>query len=162
MAIRTPGQARSRHKFMWPLTSYFPDDQRNQQAMPARQSALQVPGPPPVRLFGSQGNFVKFLRDPVGYMRVLHDNYGDVATLVEGSRGMIFAFGPQFNQQILSNPTTFLCASLMMPGPENSAQRRLSNAVFSMNNEAAMSRRRLLMPPFHKRSLAEFGIRWSP
>ena len=70
-------------------------------------------------------------------MRALYNNYGDVAALVRGSRGMIFAFGPQFNQQILSNPATFYCTSLMMPGPQNSAQRQLSDAVFSMNNEVA-------------------------
>jgi hypothetical protein len=93
--------------------SYFFNEQRDQQGMRTQQSSSQVPGPQPVRLLGSQGNF---LRDPVGYMRGLHDNYGDVATLVKGSRGMIFAFGPQFNQQILSNPTTFSCTSLMMPG----------------------------------------------
>ena len=111
--------------------------------MTTRHSTSQVPGPPPVRLFGSQGNLIKFLRDPVGYMRGLHDHYGDVAALVKGSRGMVFAFGPQFNQQILSNPAIFFCTSLMMPGPKNSAQRRLSDAVFSMNNEVALSRRRL-------------------
>ena len=69
---------------------------------------------------------------------------------------MIFAFGPQFNQQILSNPATFYCTSLMMPGPQNSAQRRLSDAVFSMNNEVALSRRHLLMPAFHKHCISEY------
>ena len=124
--------------------------------MTRQQSTSQIPGPPPVRLLGSQGNYIKFLRDPVDYMRALHDNYGAVAALVKNSRGMIFAFGPHFNQQILSNPATFYCTSLMMPGPRNSAQRRLSDAVFSMNNEAALSRRRLPTPAFHKRSIAEY------
>ena len=124
--------------------------------MTIHQDASQIPGPPPARLLGSQGNFIKFLRDPVGYMRALYNNYGDVAALVKGSHGMIFAFGPQFNQQILSNPATFYCTSLMMPGPQNSAQRRLSDGVFSMNNEVALSRRRLLMPAFHKRCISEY------
>ncbi len=124
--------------------------------MTRRQRISQIPGAPPNRLLGSQGNYVRFLRDPVEYMRALHADHGDVAALVKGSNGMIFAFGPKFNQQILSNPATFQCTSLMMPGPKHSAQRRLSDAVFSMNNEVALSRRRLLMPPFHKRSIADY------
>ena len=67
-------------------------------------SCTQIPGPLPTRWFGSQGNLIAFLRDPVGYLRRLYSEYGEIAAVVKGTRGMIFAFGPQFNQQILSNP----------------------------------------------------------
>ena len=119
-------------------------------------SCTQIPGPLPTRWFGSQGNLIAFLRDPVGYLRRLYSEYGEIAAVVKGTRGMIFAFGPQFNQQLLSNPAVFHCTSLMMPGPKDSAQRRLSDAVFSMNNEVALSRRRMLTPPLHRRSIVEY------
>ena len=119
-------------------------------------SRTQVPGPPPTPWLGSHGNLITFLRDPVGYLRRLRREYGEIAAVVKGTRGMIFAFGPQFNQQILSNPAVFHCTSLMMPGPKDSAQRRLTDAVFSMNNEVALSRRRILTPPLHRRSIFEY------
>lgn len=119
-------------------------------------SCIHIPGPPPSRFLGSHGNLIQFLGDPVGYLRRLYNDYGEIAAVVQGTRGMIFAFGPQFNQQILSNPTLFHCTSLMLPGPKDSAQRRLCDAVFSMNNEIALSRRRMLMPPLHRRTIVEY------
>jgi cytochrome P450 len=119
-------------------------------------SCTQIPGPSPARWLGSHGNLITFLRDPVGYLRRLYREYGEIAAVVKGTRGMVFAFGPRFNQQILSNPAVFHCTSLMMPGPKDSAQRRLSDAVFSMNNEIALNRRRMLMPPLHRRTIVEY------
>jgi cytochrome P450 len=113
----------------------------------------RIPGPPPMPLLGSRGNLLQFLRDPVAYMRTLYRAYGEIAAFVKGRKGMFFAFGPKYNQRILGDPALFYSTSLILPGPEDSAQRRLTTAIFGMNSEPAMRWRRLLMPPFHKKAI---------
>lgn len=112
-----------------------------------------VPGPRPTPLLGSRGNFIRFLRDPVAYMRMLQERHGPIAALVGGRRGMVFAFGPEHNRQLLSDPARFHSAGVTYPGPENSAQRRLGRGLFSMNTAHHREQRRLVAPPFHGKAI---------
>lgn len=112
-----------------------------------------IPGPPPALLLGSAGNLFRFLRDPVAYMCDAHRRYGTIAAFVHHRPGMVFAFGPAFNQQILGNPRLFHSTGLSLPGPPGSAQRRLGNGLFRMNDDAHQSHRRLVMPPFCRRAV---------
>ena len=83
----------------------------------------------------------------------MRKDYGDIAALVGGRKEFVFAFGPQYNQLILTRPDIFCYQSMVLPGPENSAQRRLCDAIFSMNGEQALERRKLLAPPLHRRAV---------
>jgi cytochrome P450 len=121
--------------------------------MPANNPAPTIPGPPQMRFLGWRGNLIQFRRDPIVYMRRLHERYGEVVSFVQGRQGTIFAFGPKYNQQLLSNPALFHSTGMPVPGPKNSAQKRISYSLFNMNDEKHAGQRRLITPPFHKQSI---------
>lgn len=112
----------------------------------------EIPGPPPMPVFGSRGNFVQFLRDPIAYLRRLQ-THGPIVRVVGGRPGIIFAFGPEFNQQVLSNPNFYCSTGLTIPGPKDSAQRRLGDSIFNMNADKHAQQRRLILPALHKKSV---------
>ena len=66
-----------------------------------------VPGPSPTPLLGWRGNLFRFYRDPLAYMVQLHHAYGEIAGYVAGRNGFVFAFGPTYNHQLLSDPQRF-------------------------------------------------------
>ncbi|MFQ5657474.1 MAG: cytochrome P450 [Candidatus Methylomirabilales bacterium] len=115
-----------------------------------------IPGPPPMTVLRSGGNLIQFLRDPIAYIRTLYQTYGEIVALVKGRKGIIFAFGPHYNQQILSDPAVFHCTGITLPGPPESAQRRLGHAIFRMNADQHAQHRRIIMPPFHKKSIESY------
>jgi cytochrome P450 len=124
------------------------------QSAPA--PAPVIPGPRPMRLLGSRGNLIQFRRDPLAYLRTLHDRYGEIAAFVQGRPGTVFAFGPRYNQQLLSNPALFHSTGLPLPGPKGSAQKRISYSLFNMNAEKHARQRQLISPPFHKHALGGY------
>ncbi len=111
-----------------------------------------IPGPPPMRFFGSRGNLILFRRDSIAYLELLH-SYGKIVAFVAGRYGTIFAFGPKYNQQLLGNPSLFHMTGFPLPGPKDSAQKRISYSLFSMNDEKHARQRRLISPPFHRQSI---------
>jgi cytochrome P450 len=115
-----------------------------------------IPGPSPTPIFGARGNMFCFFSDPVGYMCRLRRRYGEIAAFVKGSRGMVFAFGPAYNQLLLSNPGQFHVTGITVPGPPNSAQRRLGFGLLSMNADQHREHRRMLSPPFHARAIGTY------
>lgn len=119
--------------------------------------AKSIPGPAPMPILGSKGNLINFMRDPIGYMIMLRREYGDVAALVrEVPRGMVFAFGPRYNQQILSEADTYLNAGITQPGPRESANNRIGVGLLSMNGEAHKRVRRLVSMPFHYKTVPTY------
>jgi len=98
----------------------------------------------------------RFFNDPIGYMCTLHRRFGDIAAFTKGSRGMVFAFGPSYNQLLLSNPTQFHVTGITVAGPPDSAQRRLGFGLLSMNTEQHREHRRMLSPPFHARVIGTY------
>ncbi len=57
-----------------------------------------LPGPRAMPLLGVQGNFLSLLRDPVGLMRGLYRDYGEIVSLARGTNKYVFVFGPAYNQ----------------------------------------------------------------
>ncbi|MBZ0188635.1 MAG: cytochrome P450, partial [Candidatus Obscuribacterales bacterium] len=116
--------------------------------------AKQIPGPSPMPLIGSRGNLISFMRDPIGYMLMLLREHGDIAAMVkEVPKGMIFAFGPKYNQQFLSDADTYLNVGVTQKGPQDSANYRVGVGLLSMNGDAHKRMRRLLSPPFHYKTI---------
>ena len=64
--------------------------------------AGMVPGPR-ASLLGWRGQTLAFLRDPVAFMSALHRAHGPVAAWLAGNAGWMFGFGPEYNQQVLSD-----------------------------------------------------------
>ena len=125
-------------------------------ANPSGLPQSTIPGPPPIPFLGWRGNLIRFIRDPIAYMRGLHKAYGEIASLVKGEKSMIFAFGQKYNQQILSNASLFLNAGIVHRGPKNSANYRVSLGLLSMNGAQHKRHRNLLMPPFHHKVIPTY------
>lgn len=119
--------------------------------------SLTIAGPKQVPILGSKGNLISFMKDPIGYMTILNQNYGEMASLVRGvPKGMVFAFGPKYNQQILSNADIFLNAGISQPGPKDSANNRIGIGLLSMNGEDHKRVRRLVSNPFHYKQIPKY------
>ena len=81
-------------------------------------------------------------------MRRLCEEHGRLAALEENRARIVFAFGPEYNQRILSDIKTFHSQFFAIRGPKNSAQRRLTCGLLSMNGEDHKRNRRIVMGPF--------------
>jgi cytochrome P450 len=119
-----------------------------------------LPSPPteealPVR----HGSLLDFPHDPIRCMRGLYARHGTLAALEEDGQRLYFAFGPEYNQQILTDLETFHARFFSLRGPRQSAQRRLTATLLSMNGDEHKRHRRLIMGPFQKKSIERYRDR---
>ncbi len=115
-----------------------------------------LPGPRAMPLLGVQGNFLSFLRDPVGLMRGLYRDYGEIVSLARGTDKYVFVFGPAYNQFLLGDVDLFHnldAGSSPLRLPRASALSRLFAGLTQMNGERHKRHRRLMMPVLHKRRI---------
>jgi cytochrome P450 len=108
--------------------------------------------PAPVTL----GKLLDFPRDPLLCMRRLYQTHGEIAALEEAGQRLVFAFGPEFCQRVLSDTKTFESRFFAIRGPKNSPQRRLTCGLLSMNGEEHKRHRRLIMGPFQNKALEAY------
>jgi cytochrome P450 len=101
----------------------------------------------------TQGRLFDFVEDPMACMLSLRKRHGDIAVLEENSQRIVFVFGPKLNQRVLSDDDTFHSRFFAIRGPRNSAQRRLTSGIMSMNGELHKEHRRIVKGPFEKKSL---------
>ena len=92
--------------------------------------------------------------DTVGCMSRLYHEYGPVVAFAKGSTQTVFAFGPEANHDVLSDPAVFQVYG--PPGPKNSAQRRFALGLFGLNGPKQQQHRRLLMPEMTKTATDAF------
>ena len=118
----------------------------------AERTFLPVDGSLPVTF----GSLLDFPRDPLLCMRRLYREHGAVAALEEGGHRLVFAFGPEHCQQVLSDPRTFQSRFFAIRGSRNSSQRRLTCGLLSMNGDEHKRNRRLVMGPFQKKSFEAY------
>lgn len=118
------------------------------------RGGTRLPGPAPFPIVAWRAHLVRFLADPIAYMRALHHTYGDVVGLVAGQTERVFAFGPTYNEQLLRQTTLFHREGFTVDGPADSALHRLGVGLFSMNGERHKQQRRLLMPAFQQKNVA--------
>ena len=98
----------------------------------------------------------EFSDDPIACMRKLQAEQGHVAVLEEGHQRLVFVFGPHYNQQVLTDTDSFHSCFFLIRGPRNSAQRRLTCGLLSMNGDRHRQQRRMVMDPFQKRSFVHY------
>jgi len=112
------------------------------------------------KLFGSlpitQGSLLEFAHDPLLCMRRMYQAHGPIAALEEQGQRLVFAFGPEYCQQVLSDARTFHSHFFAIRGPKNSSQRRLTSGLLSMNGEEHKRHRRLLIGLFQKAFLQSY------
>ena len=123
---------------------------------PANNTSAGTSNSAPSNLPITHGSLLDFPRDPIACMRALHERHGLLAALEEGGARIVFAFGPENNQRILSDTGTFHSQFFAIRGPKNSSQRRLTSGLLSMNGEDHKRNRRIVMGPFQKRSIETY------
>jgi cytochrome P450 len=118
-------------------------------------SPAQIPGPPPMSWLRGILQMVRFERDPIAYLRTLHQTYGDLAQICDrDGRRIFFALGPEYNRLLHADTERFVAKGFVIRGPRDSAQRRLATSLFTMNGERHKRHRHLLLPAFQKSALA--------
>jgi cytochrome P450 len=119
------------------------------QIFPRGDEAADPNRPLPV----TEGRFLDFTEDPMACMLGLRARHGNLAVLEENTQRIVFVFGPEWNQRILSDCETFHSRFFAIRGPRNSAQRRLTSGIMSMNGEAHKEHRRVVKGPFERKAL---------
>ncbi len=99
------------------------------------------------------GRLRDFSDDPIACMRRVQSEAGDLVALQEGDQQLIFAFGAGLNRQILSKADRFHSQFFAIRGPRNSAQRRLTSGLLSMNGKEHSQQRRTMKAGFEKRAI---------
>lgn len=103
-----------------------------------------------------QGAITEFPRDPIGTMKQLHARHGKLAMLSDPEASLVFGFGGEYNQRLLSDTQTFHSQFFAVRGPRHSAQRRLTCGILSMNGEEHRRHRRMVHGPFQKRAVSGY------
>lgn len=104
----------------------------------------------------TDGRLLDFVDDPIVCMRRLYAEHGKLAALQQDSQKLVFAFGPDWNQRILSDSATFHSRFFSIRGPRNSPQRRLTSGLMTMNGEELKQHRRMVMGPFQRKSIVNY------
>lgn len=108
---------------------------------------IDVPGPRPLPVLGYRGNFLAFVSDAPGWLRRLHEQYGEIASLARGHDGHVFVFSPRYNRQVLSDPTLFHnldAASAPVRMKPGSSLQRLYAGLTNMNGAEHRRQRKLM------------------
>lgn len=114
--------------------------------MPASESTSQT-------LPTIDGQLRDFSEDPIACMRRVQNEAGNLVALQEGDQQLVFAFGANLNRQILSKADRFHSQFFAIRGPKNSAQRRLTSGLLSMNGQEHLQQRRTMKAGFEKRAI---------
>lgn len=119
---------------------------------------VALPGPRAAPLIGSRVNLMRFFADPVRAMLRLHRDYGEIAAISRDDPGWVLAFGAAFNQQVLSDINGFHnFAESPLPAPVGSGAHLLGLNLMAQNGELYRRNRRLMMPPFTRDKLPDYG-----
>ncbi len=101
----------------------------------------------------TQGSLLDFPKDPIKCMRALYERHGELAALQDGNQKLVFVFGPEWNQVVLSDSARFHSRFFAIRGPKKSAHRRLTSGLLSMNGSEHKDHRRMVMGPFQKMAI---------
>lgn len=98
----------------------------------------------------------RFGMSPINTMRRIRDRYGPLTEVKFGSlmgkraKRYVLAIGPRYNKRVLGDPATFQSIGVMLPGPKDSAQRRISNGLLGPSGARHTHYRRMLLPPLRR------------
>jgi cytochrome P450 len=119
----------------------------------------EVPGPAPFPLLGWLPWLVRFAFDPLASLERLHRQYGDILRLGIKNYPAIMVFHPDYNRQILRDPSTFYSYSLDLvpiPFPKESSVTRTTTGLPLMNGLRHTDHRSALLPYFHKKFITRY------
>lgn len=103
------------------------------------------------------GRLRDFSDDPIACMRRLQKEAGNLVALKQDGQQIVIAIGAELNRQILTNGDHFHSQFFALRGPKNSAQRRLTSGLLSMNGQEHLQQRRLMKGAFEKRAIPGYS-----
>lgn len=120
---------------------------------------MNIPGPQPVPLLGWLPFFLRFALDPLASLERLHRQYGNILRLGIKNYPVIMVFHPDYNRQILRDPSTFYSYNLDLlpiPFPKDSSIIRATTGMPLMNGSRHTDHRSALLPYFHKKFITRY------
>ncbi|GAA5179065.1 hypothetical protein GCM10023322_07910 [Rugosimonospora acidiphila] len=111
-------------------------------------------------VIGHRGNFARFAFDAVTYLRRLHEQYGEIASLVRGRGDYVFVFSPRYNQIVLTEPALYEnldAASSPVRMGEDSSLRRLYAGLTNMNGAQHRRQRKLMGAALQRRHVEAYA-----
>ena len=119
----------------------------------------EIPGPTPVPILGWLPWLLQFAFDPLGSLEKMHAQYGDILRVGIKNYPVIMIFDPDYNRQILRDPSTFYTYNLDLvpvPFPRDSSIRRATTGMPLMNGPRHTDHRSALLPYFHKKFITRY------
>ncbi|WP_414938302.1 cytochrome P450 [Amycolatopsis sp. cmx-11-51] len=119
-----------------------------------------IPGPRALPLVGVRGNFAVFAFDAVKYLRRLHGQYGEIASLARGTTDYVFVFSPRYNQIVLRDSELFQnidAASTPVRMSEGSPLSRLYAGLTNMNGAKHRRQRKLMASALQRRHIEAYA-----
>ncbi|MGJ3238000.1 MAG: cytochrome P450 [Anaerolineae bacterium] len=118
-----------------------------------------IPGP--ATTFGTLAiykNLIDFFRNPIKTMVDYDRRFGQLSGVLSqvpnGEQGFVFAFGANYNREVFSNPQQYHSSAMLEI--DDPSVRRLANGLTFMNGDEHLSKRRLIMPAFHKKYIETY------
>lgn len=108
-----------------------------------------IPGPRWPSAFAIREQ-LRFFRDPIRHMADLRARYGDLTRFRTAVGTVLVAIGPEYNRQLYQDTDLFHSRPIVLRGPHGSAQGRLRQSIFALNDDAHKAMRRHLLPLFQR------------
>jgi cytochrome P450 len=121
--------------------------------------AREIPGPLPMPMLGWMPFLLRFGVHPLDTLEELRKKYGNLIRLNISQYPAIIVFDPEYNRQILRDPSAFYSYDLdLVPleFPQNSSVRRVTNGMPLMNGPRHNDQRTALLPYFHKKFITRY------
>ena len=119
----------------------------------------KIPGPAPVPVLGWLPWLFRFALDPLASLENMRRQYGDILSLGFKNYPVIMIFHPDYNRQILRDPSTFYSYNLdLLPisFPKDSSIKRATTGMPLMNGPRHSDHRSALLPYFHKKFITRY------
>ena len=119
----------------------------------------KIPGPSPAPVLGWLPLLLRFARDPLDSLENLRKQYGNILQLGIRKYPVILIFHPDYNRQILRDPSTFYSYNLDLlpiPFPKDSSIKRATTGMPLMNGPRHTDHRSALLPYFHKKFITRY------
>jgi cytochrome P450 len=119
----------------------------------------KITGPAPVPVLGWLPWLFRFALDPLASLENLRRQYGDILRLGFKNYPVLMIFHPDYNRQILRDPSTFYSYNLdLLPisFPKDSSIKRATTGMPLMNGPRHSDHRSALLPYFHKKFITRY------
>jgi cytochrome P450 len=115
--------------------------------------SFDLPGPRADSVAGQRRIYARFVYDPVKFLTQTYQRFGALSGMNIGPMRVVFAFGPELNRQILSDPDLFHSFGLTVPGPAASSQWRMGYGMFRQDSHTNARRRKMLSPMLSRQAV---------